>query len=75
MRFIEFKTPTALKPIKPIKPIKPTKPLTLDQAHLQNLKRQDDRLKQSIKLTRLRQQEKSDLLKQMNDYKKNQSGL
>lgn len=66
MRFNEFKT---------IKPIKPIKPLSLDQAHLQNLKRQDDRLKQTIKLTRLRQQEKSELLKQINDYKKNQSGL
>ena len=69
MRFNEFKT------IKPIKPIKPVKPLSLDKAHLQNLKRQDNRLKQTIKLTRLRQQEKADLLRQMNDRKKNQSGL
>ena len=59
--------------IKRIKPIKPTKPLTIDQARINDLKRQDAALKQRLKRERCRQDQKHDLLKQMNNYEKNQS--
>ena len=59
--------------INRIKPIKPTKPLTIDQARINDLKRQDAALKQRLKRERFRQDQKHNLLKQMNDYNKNHS--
>ena len=59
--------------INRIKPIKPTKPLTIDQARINDLKRQDAALKQRLKRERFRQDQKHDLLKQMNDHNKNHS--
>ena len=59
--------------INKIKLIKPTKPLTIDQARINDLKRQDIALKQRLKRERFRQDQKHDLLKQMNDYNKNHS--
>ena len=59
--------------INKIKPIKPIKPLTIDQARINDLKRQDIALKQRLKRERFRQDQKHDLLKQMNDYSKNRS--
>lgn len=59
--------------INRIKPIKPTKPLTIDQARINDLKRQDAALKQRLKRERFRQDQKHDLLKQMNNYDRNHS--
>ena len=59
--------------INRIKPIKPTKPRTIDQARINDLKRQDAALKQRLKRERFRQDQKHDLLKQMNDHNKNHS--
>ena len=56
-----------------INKIKPIKPLTIDQARINDLKRQDIALKQRLKRERFRQDQKHDLLKQMNDYNKNHS--
>ena len=59
--------------INKIKPIKPIKPLTIDQARINDLKRQDIALKQRLKRERFRQDQKGALLKKMNDYNKNHS--
>ena len=59
--------------INRIKPIKPAKPLTIDQARINDLKRQDAALKQRLKRERFRQDQKHDLLKQMNDHNNNHS--
>lgn len=59
--------------INRIKPIKPFKPLTIDQARINDLKRQDIALKQRLKRERFRQDQRRDLLKQMNNFKLNQT--
>ena len=56
-----------------INKIKPIKPLTIDQARINDLKRQDIALKQRLKRERFRQDQKRALLKQMNDYNRNHS--
>ena len=65
MRFSEITT---------IKPVKPVKPLTLDQALVKDLERQDLLLKQRLKRERFRQQQKRDLEKQQNDLVIKRSG-
>ena len=60
--------------ISAIKPIKPIKPLTLDQARVKDLERQDLLIKQRLKRERFRQQQKRDLEKQQNDLVIKRSG-